>query len=171
MHIRELSRFDDRATELSLRCERPGRVVVRRSAAYLNWRFLTNPRCRYRAYGAFTGDRLDGYVVSRLNLARPNPQREGEIVDWMAAGDPQDMHYPLPSLVAAGLQGLMEDGAGLVTCAAYGGDVERAAEANLFHLRDGQRIPFFVRASRPDVHERLASGGGWFLTRGDLDVE
>jgi GNAT superfamily N-acetyltransferase len=171
MNVRELSGFDDRVTDLSLRCEQPGRVLVRRDAEYLNWRFFENPRCRYRAYGAFTGDRLDGYVVTRLNLSRPNPRREGEIVDWLVAGNPDDPHHSLSALVACGLKGLIREGAGLVTCAAHGADVARAVEANGFRLREGQRIPFFVRAGAADLHQRLTSEPGWFLTRGDLDVE
>ena len=171
MHLRELTRFDDRVTDLSLRCELPGRVLVRRDAEYLNWRFFENPRCRYRAYAAFRGDRLDGYLLTRLNLSRPNPRHEGEIVDWLVAGDPEDPHSALSPLIAHGLKGLIRAGAGLVSCAAHRDDATPALEANGFLRRDGQRIPFFVRAAAADVHQRLTSEAGWFLTRGDLDVE
>jgi hypothetical protein len=169
--LRELSRFDDRVTNLMLRCERPGRVQVRRTAEYLNWRFFDNPRCRYRAYGAFDNGQLDAYVVTRLNVVRPNPRREGEIVDWMVAPAAEATHRSLTPLIAFALGDLKKAGAGLVTCAEHGADVTHAAEANGFVLREAQRIPFFVRASAPDIHARLTSGSGWFLTRGDLDVE
>jgi hypothetical protein len=113
---------------------------------------------------------MDGYVVTRLNLVRPNPRREGDIVDWMAVGEPDDPHSVLPALLARAVDALVQEGAGLITCAAFGADVERSAQANGFHLRD-DRIPFFVRAAEPGMQRRLASGNGWFLTRGDLDVE
>jgi len=171
LDIRELTSFDQRATELALRVERPGRIMVRRDAEYLNWRFLRNPRCEYRAFGAFAGDRMAGYLVSRFNLARPNPRREGEVVDWLADDSHDDGLSPLDALLATALDTHVEAGAGLVTCAAYGAGIEAAARANGFRLRERQTIPFFVRAAQEDVHRRLSSGEGWFVTRGDLDVE
>jgi hypothetical protein len=171
VHVAELFRFDERATALSARCELRGRVLVRRCAGYLNWRFVDNPRCRYVTFGAFKDDSLEAYVVARLNLARPNPRLEGEIVDWLAAGDLADRHANLRALIAAALDELARRGARLVTCAAHGTGVEAAAEANGFAFREGQHIPFFVRAASARVHERLACEPGWYLTRGDLDVE
>lgn len=171
VHIREIVKFDDGVTDLCLRCERPGRVLVRRDADYLNWRFFENPRCQYRAWGAFTGNGLDGYVITRLNLARSNPRREGDIVDWLATGDTDKSRVALPALIRHSVKSLIIDGAGMVTCAAHGADVGPALEANGFRLRDGQQIPFFVKAGSADLHQRLASEPGWFLTRADLDVE
>jgi hypothetical protein len=169
--IEEITEFDSRATDLARSVEQPGRVIVRRSADYLNWRFVQNPRCAYRAFGAFIGDRLTGYLVTRLNAARPNPRREGEVVDWLSAGAAGDPESPLPALIAVGVDALVTQGAGLVTCAAHGAGIEPAADANGFRFRSGQRIPFFVRAASESVHRRLSSASGWYLTRGDLDVE
>ncbi|HWP99577.1 MAG TPA: GNAT family N-acetyltransferase [Vicinamibacterales bacterium] len=169
--IQELARFDDRVTELSLACERPGRIMVRRSAEYLNWRFVRNPRCRYRILGAFDGGRLAGYVVWRLNLARPNPWRVGEIVDWLAGPEPDADGAALRALIGAALQRLVREGAGLVVCMAFGDGLEPVMRAAGLRFRPDQRLPFFVRASDPALHERLASGRGWFLNSGDFDVE
>jgi len=168
--IRRLPRFDAQVTALARRLEQPGRIIVRRSADYLNWRFIENPRCQYRVFGAFDGGRLNGYVVTRLNLARANPRREGEIVDWLAS-EAVGPASPLPALLSAAVEDFVEAGAGLVTCAAHGAEIEAAADSSGFRFREGQRIPFFVRASSATVHKRLASAPGWFLTRGDLDVE
>jgi hypothetical protein len=171
IHIRECTRFDERVTDLSRRCERLGRVIVRRDADYLNWRFFDNPRCRYRAYVAFRGDRIDGYVVTQLNLARHNPHREGDIVDWLAVEDVDGTESPLAALIEHGLKALIKDGAGIVSCAAHGAGLGVAAATNGFRRRDAQRIPFFVRAGVPRVQSRLSSEAGWYLTRADLDVE
>jgi hypothetical protein len=171
VRLRELARFSDDATTLALRCERPGRIQVRRTAAYLNWRFFDNPRCRYRAYGAYAAGRLQAYVVTRLNRDRPNPRREAEIVDWTVDPAEDAADAALPSLIAHVLVDLKHAGAGLVTCAEHGADLTLAAEANGFVRRDAQRIPFFVRASASSVQARLTAGTGWFLTRADLDVE
>jgi len=169
--VREVSRFDSQVTELAIRHEQPGRVIVRRSADYLNWRFFENPRCAYRAFGTFKDGRMTGYIVTRLNLARPNARREGEIVDWLADAEPGQPDSPRQMLIAAGLDVLVAGGASLVTCASYGAGIEPAADANGFRFRAGQRIPFFVKASSTTLHRRLSSAPGWYLTRGDLDVE
>ena len=169
--IRETSEFDADVVALSRRCESPGRVIVRRSDEYLNWRFVRNPRCQYRIFGAFADGRLEGYLVTRLNLARPNPRREGEIVDWLAAPVSDPRASVLPALVQAGVDGLIRDGAGIVTCAAAAPDLSTAMAATGFRFRPLERLPFFVRAADPALHSRLCSSEDWFLTRGDLDVE
>jgi hypothetical protein len=168
--VREMSRFDHQVDGLSQHFEQPGRIIVRRSAEYLNWRFVENSRCRYRMFGAFSDGALEGYVVTRLNVNRPNLRREGEIVDWLARGA-AGPKSPLPALLTAAVENLVGAGAGFVTCAAHGAEIEAAADSSGFRFREGQRIPFFVRASSSTLHRRLSSAPGWFLTRGDLDVE
>jgi hypothetical protein len=169
--IREIDTFDSRVVELSKMCELPGRVLVRRSDDYLNWRFVHNPRCRYRILGAFRGTRLEAYVVTRLNVARPNPRREAEIVDWLAAPVTDAGSTVLPALIQAGTDGLQRDGAELVSCAAVSRDLAPLMEAVGFRFRPGERLPFFVRAADASLQERLSSADSWFLTRGDVDVE
>lgn len=169
--IEPLQAFDGRADALCRACERPGRVMVRRHAAHLNWRFVQNPRCRYRAFGAFDGERLVGYVVVRLNLERANPRREGEIVDWLAAPDLGADRALLPALIQAGLQALVDDGAELVTCAAFDTSIQAAMNGNLFRARSAVGSSFYIHASEASVSARLSRPDGWFLTKGDFDVE
>lgn len=169
--VRELLAFDSRVVELSRRCEAAGRVFVRRTDELLNWRFVRNPRCRYRLLGAFRDDRLEGYLVVRFNKARPNPRGDAEIVDWLVAPAEDGTPSVLPALVQAGVDALVRDGAGIVSCAAAGAGMDAVMECTGFRFRPGERLPFFVKAADPAIHERLASGGGWFLTRGDHDVE
>jgi hypothetical protein len=168
--VREVTSFDARVGDLSKRCEVAGRLIVRRTDDLLNWRFVQNPRCRHRMFGAFRGDRLDGYLVTRFNSSRPNPRQEAEIVDWLVAPESGSDASVLPGLIQAGVDALIEDGAGIVSCASTG-DIERAMRLTGFHFRPGEQLPFFVHASDPDVHKRLSAGNDWFLTRGDHDVE
>jgi hypothetical protein len=168
--IGKIVRFDARVTDLSRRCEVAGRVLVRRSDDYLNWRFADNPRCRYRMYGAFSGARLDGYVVTRFTLARPNPRREAEIVDWLVTPGPSSVGV-LAALVRAGVDGLDADGAWIISCAGVDRDLAQTMETTRFRFRPGERLPFFSRAADPSLHARLCAGDDWFLTRGDFDVE
>jgi hypothetical protein len=163
-----MAQFDERVNDLSRRCEASGRVIVRRSDEYLNWRFVRNPRCRYRLRGAFADGRLEAYVITRFNRARPNPRLEAEIVDWLAT--PDAAPSILPALFQLSVDELVEAGAGIVTCAAATSDAS-AIEATGFRFRRAERIPFFVKAADPVLQRRLSAGGDWFLTRGDYDVE
>ena len=169
--IREIDSFDARVGELSGLCEIPGRVMVRRTDEYLNWRFVQNPRCRHRIFAAFRGTRLEGYVVTRFNLARRNPGREGQLVDWLAAPAANLADSALPALIQAGVDALIDDGAEIVSCAAAMTDFPVIMNATGFRFRPGQRLPFFVKATNPATHERLSAADDWFLTRGDFDVD
>jgi hypothetical protein len=171
LDVRDLPAFDSSVDELSRQCEVSGRVLVRRTDALLNWRFARNPRCRYRLHGAFRGDRMVGYLVTRFNRARPNPRRDGEIVDWLAAPGDEGAETVLPALIQAGVDALALDGAEMVSCAGVSEDLSAAMSSTGFRFRPGERLPFFVKASDPALHERLSTGGGWYLTRGDHDVE
>jgi hypothetical protein len=166
--IRELTEFGAEVVELSRRCEVPGRLLVRRSDEYLNWRFVRNPRCRYEILGAFSDRGLEGYVVTRFNRARPNQRREADIVDWLAPGAAS---FIFAALVRAAVERLIRSGAGIITCAAASAEAAVAMQANGFYLRPDERLPFFVRAADPALHSRLTVASDWFLTRGDFDVE
>jgi hypothetical protein len=169
LEIREISEFGPEAGELSSRCEISGRVFVRRNDDYLNWRFVRNPRCRYEILGAFSGRRLEGYIVTRFNRARPNQRQEAEIVDWLTP--PCATAPVLPALVHAAVERLIRSGAGMITCAGAATDAAAAMQANGFHLRSAEALPFFVRAADRALHDRLSVASDWFLTRGDFDVE
>lgn len=171
LDIRPIESFDDRVTMLSAAAERDGRLLVRRSADYLNWRFIHNPRCRYRVFGAFDNERLAGYVVCRFNQQRPNPAREAEIVDWLAPLTRVADEWPLPYLMQFAFDTLAAEGAGVVTCSGHCEEVDSALASTGFRLRPDERLPFFVRAADPRLHHRLCSPQDWFLTHGDFDVE
>ncbi|MGH9160596.1 MAG: GNAT family N-acetyltransferase [Vicinamibacteraceae bacterium] len=171
LEVRELSEFDDEVTALCRALEGHGHISVRRSAAYLNWRFVSNPRCRYRIHGAFDSGRLVGYVVTRLNLDRPNPRKEGDIADWLALPAVGDRVSPGLFLMQVAADQLIQDGAGIIRCLASGQTVPHLMDAVGFRLRAEERLPFFVRARSTTLHERLAGTEGWFLTGCDFDVE
>jgi hypothetical protein len=168
--VRELAAFDAQATMLSRSCEGKGSVFVRRSADYLNWRLMRNPRCDYRVHGAFLNSVLVGYVVSALSPAGQDHDREGVIADWLAAPSADGTVDPLPTLMRVAVDRLISDGATVVRCLAYGSDTDQMIEGAGFRSRP-ERIPFFIRASDEALQDRLAAGGGWFLTSGDYDVE
>src|SRR5688500_19700481 len=104
-------------------------------------------------------------------MARHKPRLEGEIVDWLVEPATDHRSRVIGALFEAALQRLMRKGAGIVTCAAASADLAPAMEATGFTFREGQRIPFFIRAADAAWHQRLSVGEDWFLTRADLDVE
>jgi hypothetical protein len=171
LEIRELTRFDSWVMVLSQEFERTGRILVRRSPEYLNWRFVRNPRCRYRILGGLVGGKIVGYVVTRFNLSRPNPRKEAEIVDYLALPTIGGEISPLPFLIRAAVDQLVREGACLVSCTAFDDAIQTAVEASGLHRRPDERLPFFVQASPTALHERLSAGQGWYLTGCDSDVE
>lgn len=167
--IRRLPEFDRGTDEVARSHETPGRLVVRRDSHYLNWRFTQNPRCAHRILGAYEQGRLVAYVVTRLNQAKPNPGREGEIVDWQVHANAGAR--VLPSLLLAALAELEGQGARLVKALASPQAAHPALRAAGLLERPGEHVPFFVRAASPEMHARLTVAADWFLTGGDFDVE
>lgn len=63
--IQPISRFDARFDEFSQRMIAPGTVCIERSAAYLNWRYLSHADTPYSAYSYVQNGRLEGFAVVR----------------------------------------------------------------------------------------------------------
>lgn len=172
LRVERLSAFDEAATALAARGEGPGRIIVRRTAEYLNWRFMENPRCAHVIFGAFHAGRLVGYIVTRFNTARPNPRAEAEIVDWLVDGVavPEAAAAVMGVLLETALDDLRRQGASIVRQLTSDADSLRLARGHGFIPRPGERLPFFIHAGTPVLSERLA-GGGWYLTGCDFDVD
>jgi hypothetical protein len=169
VEIRELDAFDSQVDRLSAACEGTHRVIVRRHTDYLNWRFTRNPRCRYRLLGAFSQSRLVAYVVTRFNRRRPNPNDQSEIVDWLE--DPAVPGTVLGDLFATAVGRLRQDGASMVACLCSPSAAPAAFAMNGLIERPDETLPFFLRATSPELHARLEVAADWFLTAGDFDVE
>jgi GNAT superfamily N-acetyltransferase len=170
LQLRELTLFDEQVTELSRACDLAGRISVRRSAEYLNWRFTRNPRCHYRIHGAFEGARLVGYVVSMLKPTGQKHTCEGALADWLADTCAGSGATPLRFLMQAAMDKLIDEGANVISCLAYGAHSDQVIGAAGFRPRP-PGVPFFVRASEAALHTRLASRQGWFLTGCDFDID
>lgn len=170
--VARLARFDEAVTALAARAEGPGRLVVRRTADYLNWRFVENPRCAHAVFGAFRQNRLVGYVVTRFNTARPNLRGEAEIVDWIVDGGtaPEDAARVMTALLQVALDDMQRQGASIVKHLTSDAQSQRLARRSGFVFRPDERLPFFFHASEPGLAARLASGG-WYLTACDFDVD
>jgi hypothetical protein len=172
VHVVRIATFDEEVTALARRAEQRGRIIVRRTAEYLNWRFVENPRCAHAIFGARRGDRFVGYLVTRFNTARPNPRGEAEIVDWIVdePATPEEADAVMAAMLEAGLDDLARRGACIVRQLASDAQSHRRACGRGFVPRPDERLPFFIHAGDPALAERLA-GGGWYLTGCDFDVD
>ncbi len=135
--VRRLAAFDEEVTALVARGERAGRIVVKRTARYLNWRFVSNPRCAHTIFGAFRDGRLAGFIVTRFNTARPNPRGEAEIVDWFVDCDapPEEAGAVMGALLEAGVDDLERQRASIVRHLTSDEESQRQARDRGFVLR------------------------------------
>lgn len=63
--IHRITHFDSRHDAFAERLARPGTVCIDRSAAYLNWRYFSNPSGPYAAFICGLGNEIEGYAVVR----------------------------------------------------------------------------------------------------------
>ena len=63
---KKIERFDNRVNELWDSIKNNFQNCVIRNSAFLNWRYLDRTDIPYFAYGAFNGEKLDGYYVLKI---------------------------------------------------------------------------------------------------------
>lgn len=79
--VAPLERFTEAMERSFGEARRPGTIMISRTADYLNWRFLENPRTRYRALAAHESGQLSGYTVFRV--ANDHAGRKSlHVMDW-----------------------------------------------------------------------------------------
>jgi hypothetical protein len=78
IEIRPITCFTE---PLIARADASNRVIVERSAAFLNYRLFDNPRTPYMVVGAYHMDKLVGYIAWRI-VMRSDGERWAHIVDW-----------------------------------------------------------------------------------------
>ena len=105
-----IERFDGEVDALSRLVERDFAFMLRRDAAFLNWRFLRAPSKLHRAIGVYEGTELAGYVV--LQLPRKGAG-VGYLVDVLGR-DQRALHAAL----GEGLLELEREGASVVEATA-----------------------------------------------------
>lgn len=81
IEIRPITCFTEPPTA---RVEILNRVIIERSAAFLNYRLFENPRAPYIAAGAYCVDELVGYIAWRI-VKRGDGERWVHIIDWQTS--------------------------------------------------------------------------------------
>jgi len=165
---RPLERFPAEVEALSRAVEPRFSLMVRRDAAYLNWRFMDNPSGLHRAFGLFDpAGSLVGYVV--IQVPRPGSSL-GYLVDLLA---PEEA--AVAGCMEAGLAALDECGASVARATALDGSWWRKTlEASGFLApRPENQLTLILYTNDPEhpVARAARDVASWYLTDGDRDDE
>ena len=165
---RALDAFPRDVEALSKEVERRFAWMVRRDAAWLDWRFLANPSGLHRALAVEDEEgKLSGYVV--VQLPRPG-ESLGWLVDVLAKDDDA-----LAAAVSAGLERLELAGASVVRAHAIDGSwwSDRLQEAGFLPPRASHHFLVIAWVNDPDhpLGRAALDARGWYLTDGDRDDE
>ena len=163
-----IERFPQEVEELSRRVEQEFAFMVRRDAAYLNWRFLDNPSGLHRAVGIRTPQgAFVGYAV--VQLPRPGSV-VGWLVDVLAPDEPARA-----KAITAGLGLLREHGAEIIQAHAIDGSFWERCLTEAGFLAPKPENHLIVILYRHDREHPVAQAGmeasSWYLTDGDRDDE
>jgi len=165
---RAIDRFPPEVVELSRAIEKRFALMVRRDAAWLDWRFLKSPSGLHRAYSLFDeAGAFAGYAV--VQLPRPGSST-GWLVDVLARDDDA-----LAAAISAGLERLELAGASAVQAHAVDGSwwCERLQEAGFLPPKANNHLIVIAWQNEPEhpVARAALDARAWYLTDGDRDDE
>lgn len=149
-------------------CAQAGTLMLRRTAAYWNWRYAARPEAVYHTLLARHGGRLAGAVVTAIE--RRMGVQVGLVLDVLARGE----GAVLRGLLRAAEHHLTSQGIGLVTCQATTPMLQQALVEEGFTRPNPRRLPkrfhYVFRptgvAGLPRIPEAMSD---WHLTMGDSD--
>ncbi|HKQ47006.1 MAG TPA: GNAT family N-acetyltransferase [Phycisphaerae bacterium] len=144
------------------------RLMIRRTAAYWNWRYLTRPGSSYRTLVARRAGRVVGAVITAVG--RRMGLDVGLIADIVGEGGVT----VLRRLIRAAEEELVGRGLGLVTCQATSPLLQEALAAEGYWRPEPRKLPKkFHFVYRPTgvagLPKAPASIADWHLTFGDSD--
>jgi hypothetical protein len=165
---RSLDAFPPEVERLSRVVEKRFALMVRREAAWLDWRFLRAPSGLHRALGVWDeADAFAGYAVVQL-------PREGESVGWLVDVLARD-DDALAAAVSAGLERLELAGAAAVQAHAVDGSwwCERLQETGFLPPKASNHLIVIAWQNQPDhpLAQAVLDARAWYLTDGDRDAE
>ncbi|TRM10717.1 GNAT family N-acetyltransferase [Lentibacillus cibarius] len=87
--FREVTTCDEQFDELAVASQTLKPVILKRDAAYLEWRYLHHPEKTYRLFALTKQGQLQGYVVLKTETVpfKKGQAVIGNIVDFLAADD------------------------------------------------------------------------------------
>jgi hypothetical protein len=169
--VRELRAFDDRFDAVYADFRRRHRVLVRRDAAHLNWRYTGVPGRSYRIFAACRGTEVAAYAVLRHTEFRGVDS--GILMDLGWAG-PEGPDAALAGL-NHGVDALTADGAAaFFAFNVPGNPAGRILQRGGFRRPPGfllpQPFPLLYRPLAGREDDPAGSLRHWYFTIGDYDV-
>jgi GNAT superfamily N-acetyltransferase len=177
--VRSVSAFDERATSLWDRLAPSLGWGTRRSADYLNWRYVQHPLWTYRCFEARSDDRLRGFAVYHVEPVRDHGLTVGRLVELVAEPDATS------TLLDAVLQDARAQGVALVDFFSSSPRMALALRTNGFFTGEDAPVAQIPMLFQPVDRQRLAihfmahparvSGGAslanWYVTKSDADQD
>lgn len=157
--VEMLTTFDARFDGLWERVKDQQPIRVRRNAAYLNWRYVTNPTFAYTRLALTQNDELLGYAVCK-------PYQDGaDLVDLVAVEDAAALELVWAVCEWVGGQG----GKGVNLWLNYTLPLHRDLEK--YGFRNREPITYFGgRVTLPGGKAEVFNFQNWHLMMGDSDV-
>ncbi|MBM7571338.1 GNAT family N-acetyltransferase [Aquibacillus albus] len=161
--VEAVQHCDERFDELAEKTKNLKKVMVKRDAAYLNWRYFNHPDNEYSMFAINKNGMLQGYVViKKETMQKKNGELTlGFIVDWLAIDDRTNWEYLMQTALT-----YLED-TDLIQTWSFT-DNQFVPAMLSFGLKERDRPMPFV------VHDLADNPGtldvdNWWLTQGDID--
>lgn len=157
--------FDEVFDEFAHDC---GQLLIRRTAAYWNWRYGAKPVAEYRTLILRQGGRMVGAVVT--SVGRRIGLDVGMVIDLVARGGVRTLRQLLREAEAE----LQSRGLGLVACQATSSMLQRALQEEGYRRPNPKWLPkkfnFLYRPTEvPGLPRQPSQLTDWHLTFGDSD--
>jgi hypothetical protein len=161
VRVTPVERFDDRTTALWDRIA-GDRIGVRRSAAWLNWKYAGQPLLTHERLQLEVGDRLVGCAVLRVDAMAG--ERRGYLVECFGEAE------RLADVARAAVARLRGLGVARITCDVLDPATEHTlARLGFVSRRSGMK--FMVTTRDPALAAVVHDRARWYITRGDADQD
>ncbi|GAA0436671.1 hypothetical protein GCM10008983_11750 [Lentibacillus halophilus] len=160
--LREVTTCDEQFDELADACQQMKPVMLKRDAAYLQWRYLRHPEATYRLIALSKDGHLQGYVVLTTETVpfKKGQAVIGHVVDALAYDDASVWEYLAKGAVAT------LAAADVIQLWASPDATAAHAFARIGVKEHDRPMPLVVNDLGADTGHHLSD---WWLTQGDVD--
>jgi len=166
LSILEADAFDSRFDQFWNEVQDDYEAIVVRDAAYLNWRFMQRPGNRYSVLAAMRGNKIVGYMVTRLSMS--DDISKGDIVDFLTR---KNDTAAFTFLLHHAVKRLTVRKAAIISCTItpFQRPQKKVLRGNGFFV--GKRISPLTFGPQGLGSDFLPKVKDWYLTLSDSDFE